>query len=311
VSHFLTKLWSAPAVQTVAIGVTGVAWITRNSLQTRQLQVMSWSEQLSFTQSIDSIVSRLSLQQLSKVQWVAAPSLVKHWLQQVPDQIQTLSELHAVAVQRAQQLFGSAMNSGSPGNDSSWVVSSNWNASQAFLCAAIPMSWHAAIAEHRGQQSASATLNTLSCITSPLQLIMSSFQKELPASGWLAIVAANTLYLMHFENKTCFHFRSLQLKTALSAEEVQNISLVEWQRDMLRTQKKSDQLHWLCMLPTGVSANAKNALLKPLQWRSSHEVSLMDFSDGDTSPNSTDLSIGLSEVRQAAWCAFQCEENQR
>lgn len=310
-SHFLTKLWPVPAVQTVAIGLTGAAWVTRNSLQIRQLQVMSWSEQPSFTQSIDSILSRLNLQQSSKVQWVAAPSLVKHWLQQVPDQIQSLSELHTVAVHRAQQLFGSAMNSGSHSKDSSWLVSADWNASQAFLCAAIPSGWHAAIGKHRGQQNTSATLNTVSCITSPLQLIMSSFHKKLPSSGWLAIAVANTLYLMHFENKACSHFRSIQLKTALSTEEVQNIALVEWQRDILRTQKKSDHLNWMCMLPTGVSANAKNVLLKPLQWRPSHEVSLIDFADGDISPNSTDSGIGFSEVKLVAWCAVQCEENQR
>jgi hypothetical protein len=312
VSLFPTKFWPQSTVQTVAVavGAAGAAWVTPRSVQKRQFQEMSWTEQPSLMQTIDTILNRLNLPQSNKVQWVAAPSLAKHWLQQVPDQIQSLRELHAVAVQRAQQLFGSSSSLGSPAQGSSWVVSAEWDASQAFLSTAIPSGWHAALMGCVGQPNTSS-LNFSASITSPLHLVLSRFKRQLPSHGWLAIAVANTLYLMYFKSKACQHFRSIQLKAALGTEEIQAIALVEWQRDMLRTQQKSDQLHWLCMLPTGSSANANSVLLKPLQWYSTNATSLLDMAGNDASFIPMDSPSALSEVKLAAWCAFQCAENQR
>ena len=309
-SHFLTKLWPQSAVQSVAIGASGAAWITRGSVQKPQLQAMHWPEQTSLTQAIDSVLNRLSLSRSNNVQWNAAPSLLKHWLQQAPDQIQSLNELHAVSVQRAQQLFGSISAPGFTLQSSSWVVSANWDASQAFLSAAIPEGWNAALAECIDRKN-TTSLNISAYITSPLQLILASFQRQLPSNGWLAIAVANTLYLMYFKSKACQHFRSLQLKAGLGTEEIQAIALMEWQRDMLRTQQKSDQLLWLCMLPIGSSANVNSVLLKPLQWHSTNASSLLDMAGNDASFIPMDSPSALSEVKLAAWCAFQCAENQR
>jgi hypothetical protein len=310
VSHFPTKLWPQSTVHTVAIGAAGAAWVTPMAVQKRQFQEMSWTEQPSFTQTIETVLNGLNLPQSSKIQWVAAPSLIKHWLQQVPDQIQSLSELHAIAVQRAQQLFGSSASLGSPSQGSSWVVSSEWDASQAFLCTAIPSGWHAALTRRVGQPSTSS-LNVSACITSPLHLVLSRFKQEVPSNGWLAVAVANTLYVMYFKSKSCLHFRSLQLKVALDEANIQDIAVVEWQRDMLRTQQKSDQLHWLNMMPTAVSSNAKNALLKPIRLHTINAPSLLDIDNNDISLGSVDSRGALNEVKLAAWCAFQCAENQR
>lgn len=309
-SHFPTKLWPQSTVHTVAIGAAGAAWVTPMAVQKRQFQEMSWTEQSSFTQTIETVLNGLNLPQSSKIQWVAAPSLIKHWLQQVPNQIQSLSELHAVAVQRAQQLFGSSASLGSPAQGSSWVVSSEWDASQAFLCTAIPSGWHAALIGRVGQPSTSS-LNVSACITSPLNLVLSRFKQEVPSNGWLAVAVANTLYVMYFKRKSCLHFRSLQLKVALDEANIQDIAVVEWQRDMLRTQQKSDQLHWLNMMPTAVSSNAKNALLKPIRLHTVNAPSLLDIDNSNISLGSVESRGALNEVKLAAWCAVQCAENQR
>jgi hypothetical protein len=231
-------------------------------------------------------------------------------LQQVPDQIQSLSELHAVAVQRAQQLFGSSSSQGSPAQGSSWVVSAEWDASRAFLSTAIPSGWHAALTG-RVDQPSTSSLNVSTSITSPLHLVLSRFKQQVPSNGWLAVAVANTLYVMYFKSKSCLHFRSLQVKVALNAEDIQDIAVVEWQRDMLRTQQKSDQLHWLCMMPTGVSKNTKNALLKPMLSHPINAPSLLDIDNNDISLGSVDPHGALNEVKLAAWCALMCTEIQQ
>lgn len=299
-SRFPTRFLPQSTLQTVAIGTAGAVWLTPGLVQKRQFQTMTWTEQSSLTQGIENVLNQLNLSRSSQVQWVAAPSLAKHWLQQVPDQIQSLSELHAVAVQRAQQLFGSS---------SSWVVSAQWHASQAFLSSAMPSDWHAALTRRAGQPSTSA-LNLSVCITSPLHLALARFKQQVPSNGWFAVVVANTLYVMYFKNKTCLHFRSLQLKVALSEEDIQDIAVVEWQRDMLRTQQKSDQLHWLCMMPAGVSKNAKNALLKPIRLHPISAPSLLGIENSDIFLYPVDSRGALHEVKLAAWCAQMCAERQ-
>jgi hypothetical protein len=310
VSHFPTKLWSQSTVHTVAVGASGAAWVTPGAVQKRQFQEMSWTGQPLLTQTIEEVLNRLNLPQSIKVQWVAAPSLAKHWLQQVPDQIQSLSELHTVAVQRAQQLFGSSASLGYPALGSSWVVSAEWDASRAFLCTAMPSGWHVALTGQVGQPSTSA-LNFSATITSPLHLVLSRFKQQVPSNGWLAVAVANTLYVMYFKSKSCLHFRSLQLKVALNEADIQDIAVVEWQRDMLRTQQKSDQLHWLNMMPTAVLSNAKNALLKPIRLHSINAPSLLDIENNDISLGSVSTRGALNEVKLAAWCAFLCTEGQQ
>lgn len=308
-SHFQTKFWQKATVQSIAVGVAGAAWITRSSEQKRQLQTMSWTEQASLTQAIDVVLNRARLSQSSKLQWIVAPSLLKHWLQQVPEQTQSLSELHAVTVQRAQQLFGLSSVSESAVSNSSWVVSANWNVSQAFLSSAIPSIWHTVLTDSVDQRNIDS-LNICTSITSPLQLILFRFEKQLPSNGWLAVAAANTLYLMYFNNKKCLHLRSLQLKNASSAEDVETTALTEWQRDMLRTQRTSDQLHWLCMMPSRVSVSTKSSLLNPIEKHSTNASILFDSDGNGASLRLIDFRTELSEVELAAWCELQCAESE-
>ena len=309
-SHFQTSLRPKSAVQTVAISASGAAWLERVSSQRLQLQTMAWVKEQTEAQAIDSVLNRLSLSRTQKVLWVTAPSLLKHWLQQPPDNIQSLNELHAVTRQRAQQLFGAVHPSSTNGHGSSWVVSADWHASQAFLCGAMPASWHAALLGNGSTRDAHAASNKACSIVSPLQLILARFLKQFPAHGWLSVVVANTLYLMFFKNKTCVHFRSLQLKPALSTADMQAIALVEWQRDMLRTQQNSEQLHWLCLMPIAAASHASSALLKPVQWHPANAADMRDAESKACLGNQADVRVELSEVKLVAWCALQCAEKQ-
>jgi hypothetical protein len=66
VSHFPTKLWPQSTVHTVAIGAAGAAWVTPMAVQKRQFQEMSWTEQPSFTQTIETVLNGLNLPQSNK-----------------------------------------------------------------------------------------------------------------------------------------------------------------------------------------------------------------------------------------------------
>ena len=309
-SHFPISFKFQPALQTIAIGASGAAWVTQAGMQKMQLHSVAWQEQQTAAQVIESLLHGLSLARSSGVQWVVAPSLLKHWLQQPPDHIQSLSELHAVSRQRAQQLFGSAHPSSTNSHGSSWVVSADWHASQAFLCAAMPASWHAALMGKESMQDAIVASNKVGAIVSPLPLILSRFQNQFPSHGWLAVVVANTLYLMCFKNKKCVHFRSLQLEIALKTEELQAIALVEWRRDMLRTQQNSEQLHWLCLMPIAAASKANSACLKHLQWHPANTANMHNAESTAYLDDQTDVLVELSEVKLAAWCALQCAEKQ-
>lgn len=309
-SHFLTKLKLCPALQTIAIGSSGAAWMTPVAGQKIQLHSVAWQEQQTASLAIESLLRRLSIERTSAVQWVAAPSLLKHWLQEPPDHVQSLSELHAVSHHRAQHLFGSVQPFSTTGQATSWNISADWHASRSYLCAALPQNWAAPLMGKESMQDTIVVSNKASAIVSPLQLVFSKFQKQFPSHGWLAVVAANALYLMNFKNKQCVHFRSLQLAIDLKIEELQTIALVEWRRDMLRTQQNSEQLHWLCLMPIFGAVNVSNALLKPLQW---HPINTTDICDFETTADSgvkPDVQTDLSEVKLAVWCAVQCAETQ-
>jgi hypothetical protein len=310
VSHFPINLMSRSSVPTIVIGVAGAAWLVRNDAQILQLHSVAWQEHQAPRQAIASLLNRLHIVRSSDVQWVVAPSLLKHWLQQPPDHIQSLNELHAVTQQRAQQLFGTVYAAGANDHVSSWVVSADWQVSQPFLCGAVPASWHAAWMGDADVADIHTTSKKSSSIASPLQLILSRFQKQLPSDGWLSVVVACTLYLMYFKGKKCLHFRSLQLETALKAEALQAIALVEWQRDKLRTQLNSDQLYWLCLMPVVTASKTSSALLKPLQWNSVNTVELRDVDSSVSLGHQTDARIELSEVKLTAWSAWQCVQKQ-
>lgn len=308
-SHSPISFMSRATVQTIAVGMAGAAWLVRSNSQKLQMHSVAWQEQQTAAQAIESLLSRLSDAQSSGVLWVAAPSLLKHWLQLPPDQIQSLNELHAVTRQRALQLFGNA-HSFHTNEHTSWVVDADWHASQTFLCRAIPAGWHKALIDNEPKRDVQATSNKSCSIVSPLQLIIARFQNQFPSHGWLSIVVSNTIYLMFFKNKKCIHFRSLQLETALSTVDIQAIALVEWQRDKLRTQLNSDQLFWLCLMPNVAASTASNALLKPLDW---HPADTTDMREAQSKTNSGSLNVvgyELSEVKSTAWCALQCGDKQ-
>jgi hypothetical protein len=150
--------------------------------------------------------------------------------------------------------------------------------------------------------------NKSNAIVSPLQLVISRFQKQFPTQGWVAVVVANMLYLMYFKSKKCVHIRSLQLEIALKREDLEAIALVEWQRDMLRTQLNSEQLHWLCLMPVAAASNVSSAFLKPLQWHTANSAYLHDKDNTAYLGEQTDVRVELSEVKLTAWCSVQCAE---
>jgi hypothetical protein len=306
VSLFPINKVSRSTIQTIAVGATGAAWIVRDDVQKIQMYALSWQGYEFAKVAIDSLLNRLNTTPFSGVQWVVAPSLLKHWLQQPPDHIQSLSELHAVTRQRAQQLFGNAYPISLNGQASSWVVSADWHVSQPFLCGAIPASWYAVWTKEATQRNSRAMFNPLSSITSPLQLTLSKFQKILPADGWIAVLVSGTLYLMYFKTSQCMHFRSLNLSETLRIEDLQAAAIAEWQRDSLRTQLYSDQLHWLCVMPLATPSKTNNPLLMHLNWESANTTELLNVINSTYTDPLSEVPADLYEVKLTAWSAWQC-----
>lgn len=216
------------------------------------------------------------------VQVCLAPSLAQHWVQSVPAQTASLSELHAVAAARAQQLWG-------PGPPGGWMVTGDWQAEGAFLCTAVPAVWEpvwAAMRAHWGRM----VLHT------PLLLAQQQGQAAWPQNGWLAVAVAQRLYVQRREAGRMVSLRSVRWPAASTLETLQVLAAQEGRREMLRGDSGQDDLHWLAWCEGGDKA-AEHASLKTLGWRATGGMPA--------------VPLDAPEAVQAAWCARQYLEGMR
>lgn len=211
------------------------------------------------------------------VQVCLAPSLAQHWVQSVPAQTASLSELHTVAVARAQQLWGPA-----PGG---WMVTGDWQPEGAFLCTAVPAVWEPvwkAMRERWGR----IALHT------PLLLAQQQGQAAWPRNGWLAVAVAQRLYVQRREGGRLASLRSVRWSDDHSLETLQAQAVQEGRREMLRAGSSPEELHWLALCEGGERAT-EGTDLKPVAWGKAGMPA---------------VPLDAPEAVHAAWCARQALE---
>lgn len=294
-SRFLTSMLQRSKNHTIAISTRGAAWVDVASDQRSRRQQVMWGEKQNPTTAMQLLKDQIKLPDEEHIDWIVAPSLLRHWLQTPPVDIQSLGELHAVAQARAFQLFGAPMLTETTPAPT-WVVAGDWHATQSFLCCAMPNSWQETLQDK-------AKGNTRHQIYSPLQLVLRSFKRQLPALGWLALVIADALYLICFEKNQIQYLRGLPLSPALVPTDLQSLAMTEWRREMLRTNKLSDQLHYLNVTHQKHTSRMPLAGLKLVEW--TPRGNILDIKI----QQEFEQIVGLHELEQTLWCAMQCLGN--
>lgn len=272
---------SAASTLPLVLGVSGqgVAWLEPEAASPTW-QTWNWPEDTDGPTALKDWVMNQS-PTLSggrqSVQVCLAPSLAQHWVQSVPAQTASLSELHAVAAARAQQLWGAA-----PGG---WMVTGDWQPKGAFLCTAVPAVWEpvwAAMRERWGR----IALHT--------PLLLAQQQAAWPQNGWLAVAVAQRHYVQRRESGRMASLRSVRWPDASTLDALQAQAVQEARREMLRAGCGQEELHWLALCAGGDQA-VTHTDLKSLTW-----------SEGLPA-----VSLDAAEAVQAAWCARQWVEGAR
>jgi hypothetical protein len=112
-----------------------------------------------------------------------ASDLAVHWLQQVPDALQSFAELRQAAGVRCAQIFG--------GKSAEWHVAADWRADGDFICAGLPRasmtSIEAALEPRVSRVAWSTTLSAL----------LRAHARQFPANGWSCLRVRSTFALWH------------------------------------------------------------------------------------------------------------------
>lgn len=286
VSRFLPNGWDTPARhQVVGLSAGAAVWLETTPDGRPEWRHTTWNVTPSGSETITAIATvtaRLSATAPCRLTWMLAPGLAPTWLQPPPTQVTSLDELHAVACARASQLFGPPV---SPiAAEVAWNVMADWHARRPFICVAVPTGWQQLVkADDR------AAGRYRSAVAQPLLLALSRFRKQLPEEGWLALVLAGELHLMHRHRGHLTRLRNLRLPADGSPDRIQALALEEWQREMLRSQLPGDQLSWL-ELTSPARASTDAALLRRIAWTANLGV-----------PAPPRFVISESPAHQTAW----------
>lgn len=215
----------------MGLSASAMARLTTDPHGQAHLHTQSWDG------SADTLRSALGVElNSSKLSLLLGPSVARHWLQAPVTGISSLRELHSVVCVRAWQLFGDN-GTASEQSDGGWHVSGDWQAACHFICTA----WVASLS------ALGIPLHT------PFSLALTHYRRVLPQNGWLAVTVAGELHTLQIRRGHVCSLRSTLLPLAMSATEMQDRALQEWQRARLCTTFSDAQdvsrLHWLNLMP--------------------------------------------------------------
>lgn len=207
------------------------------------------------------------------VQLCLSPDIARHWLQPVPSGTASLSELHAVAMATAQQLWGE-------GSVEAWSVMGDWRSGGAFLCTAVPAAWERVWAELRarwGELSIhTPLLLALRHGLSGARLTSHSLSgPRWPRHGWVGFALAHHLFVLRLQDAQVASLRCVQIPHAAGCASLEKAVLQEARREMLRYGGQQEPVHY------------PRAFAQP------------------------DLPQDSSAAAHAAWCAFHFSEEGR
>ena len=299
VSRFLPNGWDTPARhQVIGLSAGAAAWLETTSDGRLAWQHTTWSAKPSGSDTVAafaSVTARMRGSANRRLSWILAPGLAPSWLQPPSTQVTSLEELNAVAQARASQLFG--LPASPIAAEMTWNVMADWHARRPFVCVAVPAGWQQLLQADDNHQA----VRYRSAVAQPLLLALSRFRKQLPKEGWLALVLAGEVHLMHRHSGHLTRLRNLRLPADASPARIQALALEEWQREMLRSQLPGEHLNWLDLLPCQ-RASAESTSLRLIAWTANSRVPAPPlFATSETpSPDTT-----LDEALQTAWTAEQ------
>jgi hypothetical protein len=302
VSRFLPKFLRSTsgldsgATTVIGLHAEGAAWLEHSATGVAHWRTLAW-QGVAPSPALDKLRAQLGSTQLSGCQLVFAPSMLRHWLQTPPAQIASLRELRDVANARCNQLFGAAP---STNNDSTgWSVSAHWHASQPFVCSALPAAWTQALETQTPAFAFSAQHDVVG-------LVLQHTHAAIPRTGWLALVIAQSLYVMQLEARSVLSLRVVRLPSQADAARILHTAKEEWTREMLRSDSHATTLSCLYLHP-GATPSVMPAGLQLLPTQMSTRSPAQPAAT--TSPDNTSTGSVSTELLQeavlTAWCAQQ------
>ncbi|WP_332752231.1 hypothetical protein [Hydrogenophaga sp.] len=170
----------------VGLDAHGMAWLCNEAATTapRQADITELAKHLVPGARVDVIV---------------AVDVAVHWLQTPPAGVNSLPELRQIAATRCAHLFG--------GVPAGWWVAGDWSATQAFVCAGLPI-------ERVGPlQHALAAAGTQTRWHTAWGLLCQARGGRLPADGWSAVSGAGGVVLWCCQRGRVIGLASLTVDT--------------------------------------------------------------------------------------------------
>ncbi len=230
------KSWSlGVGMQGVAWGRSGEALLHRAPAgfmpDSLPLQESSPQRVSGLRAALQGAVQAMAVQPATDVRVLLADSVVRYWLQAVPQRLGSLQELQAVAGVRCGQIFG--------GGAAAWHVAGDWQTRGLFVCAAVPR-W---IME-TVTQVMPGSLSVSSLLAQCLRSDWVTSQRD----GWLCLTLPGTAVLLSLTHGRIASLRVLPLPAHQAADEVLDLAALELQREALRAQRPvPDQIAWLAL----------------------------------------------------------------
>lgn len=229
----------------IGLSTTGAAWHDINSAMA--WSVVDFGESSSDTgpaakQWVDQICERQGSANRQALTWVLGHSLMPHWIQHVPQGIQSLGELQSLAEARARFLFGPT-NGGNP-----WRVHGDWRSDRPFLCSALPANWAQALGENAH-------------LATPLLMGTAALESSLAQPGWTLISTPFEAHILYRSQSNWSQLRTLRLPHSLSSTDLEQFVHAEWRRETMRSSAPEGDLDWLHFGP-----GPDKPLLESVKW---------------------------------------------
>jgi hypothetical protein len=302
VSRFLPEFMrsalgiSGGAANVIGLHAEGAAWLEHSATGVAHWRMLAW-QGAAPGQALDKLCAQLGSTQLSGCQLVFAPSMLRHWLQTPPAQIASMRELRDVASARCSQLFGAAWPTSS--DATGWSVSAHWHASQPFVCSALPAAWTQALETQAPAFAFSAQHDVVS-------LVLQHYHAAIPRTGWLALVIAQSLYVMQLQARSVLSLRVVRLPFQADTAHVLHTAKEEWTREMLRSDSHATTLSCLYLHPDATPSVMPAGLqLLPTQMSTRSPAPPAATTSLDNASTVSISSELLQEAVLTAWCAQQ------
>jgi hypothetical protein len=293
---FLRSMMGARSSATTVVGINaeGAAWLEHSPTGLAHWRTLAWQDAVP-SQALDRLRGQLGVTQLPGCQLVFAPSLLRHWLQTPPAQVASLRELRDVVQARCTQLFGAAPST--INTPAQWSVSAQWHANRPFVCTALSNAWTDALEAHAPKLPVSADL---------IARALAHYHSVIPSTGWLALVIAQSLYVLQLQARAVVSLRVVRLPLLADVTHILNAAKEEWTREMLRSNSSANTLFCLCVHPNA----APTVVPAGLQWLPTQMAACIPIPSTVLS-SAEDARIGsasselLQETLLTAWSAEQ------